>query len=293
MELIQRDFVIGEEWLYYKIYLGKGTSDSFLKQYLYPYVQSLKEQNIITKWFFIRYADPEPHLRIRFYNNDPQKLSFIIFSFKNILKELLDQDIIWKVQVDTYDRELNRYGGGNIINMESLFEIDSELLIKFLAVQDQYNNTDLRWIYGLKSIDSILSAFRYDLKAKLNLLIHLKNSFAREFGMNRFLKKQLDSKYRIYTSAISNFMEENEPEKYDCLYKLIAKRNELSKSYADKILKLKQNNKLEVSINDLLASYVHMFMNRLFTSKNRMNEMVCYDFLFRFYKSKTARQKYN
>lgn len=292
MKQIQRDYIPGEEWLYYKVYMGKGTSDFFLTQYLYPYVQSLKKQKIITKWFFIRYADPEPHLRIRFYNCDAKKLSFVIFSFRKVLRELMNEEIVWKIQLDTYSRELNRYGGANIENMESLFEVDSGLLIDFLNVLDKYNNDNLRWIYGLKSIDSVLNTFNYELSGKFRLLTHLKNSFGKEFGMNRFLKKQLDSKYRKHKAAVSDFMEEEDKEKYKLLYALIRNRHESSEKYAQNILELIQNGKLEMSIDNLLVSYIHMLMNRLFTSKNRVNEMVCYDFLHRFYKSKLARLKH-
>jgi len=41
-----------------------------------------------------------------------------------------------------------------------------------------------------------------------------------------------------------------------------------------------------------MASYSHMMVNRLFKSKQRLHEMVLYDFLHRYYKSEIARQKY-
>ena len=42
----------------------------------------------------------------------------------------------------------------------------------------------------------------------------------------------------------------------------------------------------------LMGSYIHMLINRLFKSKQRLHEMVIYDFLFRYYKSEIAKKKY-
>ena len=44
--------------------------------------------------------------------------------------------------------------------------------------------------------------------------------------------------------------------------------------------------------DDYVRSIIHMTMNRLFRSKNRLYEMVIYDFLFRYYQSALARIKY-
>lgn len=54
-----------------------------------------------------------------------------------------------------------------------------------------------------------------------------------------------------------------------------------------------QENMLERPLIDLMGSYVHMLMNRLFKSKQRMHEMVIYDFLYRYYKSELAKKKYS
>ncbi|MFK7749084.1 MAG: lantibiotic dehydratase C-terminal domain-containing protein, partial [Kordia sp.] len=54
----------------------------------------------------------------------------------------------------------------------------------------------------------------------------------------------------------------------------------------------KEDETLMMPINDLMGSYMHMLMNRLFKSKNRIHEMVCYDFLYRYYKSMIARKKH-
>ncbi|MCC8199436.1 MAG: hypothetical protein LIP06_12945 [Tannerellaceae bacterium] len=54
--------------------------------------------------------------------------------------------------------------------------------------------------------------------------------------------------------------------------------------------KLKKEN---LDIEYLISSYIHMMMNRIFRSRNRVHELIIYDFMDRYYKSKVARSKYN
>ena len=51
------------------------------------------------------------------------------------------------------------------------------------------------------------------------------------------------------------------------------------------------NKEMQLSINDLLASILHMNLDRLFMGRNRTNEFVVYDLLSKYYKSTLARLK--
>ena len=53
-----------------------------------------------------------------------------------------------------------------------------------------------------------------------------------------------------------------------------------------------KDKELEMPIDDLMRSLIHMLMNRIFRDRNRLHEMVLYDFLYRSYKSDWARKKY-
>ena len=61
---------------------------------------------------------------------------------------------------------------------------------------------------------------------------------------------------------------------------------------ADSILAIKDAGKSEVNLDDLLASYMHMSLNRIFKAKQRTHEMVIYDLLYRYYKSEMAKEKH-
>lgn len=290
---MQRSFIIGDSWLYYKIYTGPKTSDMILTDIIKPIAESLIQENIIDKWFFIRYTDPKHHIRLRFHHRDPRNTEKIIIHLQPYLTKLLNQDLIWKIQVDTYTRELERYGTNTIELTETLFCHDSEAIISFLELIEGNSGEELRWLFGLRMVDVLLSCFQYTLENKLALLERLKTRFGDEFGMNRFLKKQLDNKYRKERNKIEQFLfsqSENIPD-YKPIFDILRRYKDMIMPIAEKLLIHKSLNTLQRDLPDLLTSYIHMTINRLFKSKNRVHEMVCYDFLYRYYKSELARNK--
>lgn len=291
---LQRNYSVGSEWLYYKIYTGHKTSDLVLTEIIKPISERFWEEGLIDKWFFIRYADPKHHLRVRFHCNDKVNVGKIISMLYEPLNQFLEQDLIWKIQLDTYNREIERYGSNTMELSESLFCCDSEATVQFLDLIEGDEGEELRWLFGLRAMDNLLDGFRYSLEEKLGLLETLKTGFGNEFGMSRPLKKQLDDKYRNKRSSIEDFMtftKESEPD-YEPILDILNENGEKVQPIAEQILQVSNQGKLHVALNNLMGSYIHMLMNRLFKSKNRLNEMVCYDFLYRHYRTLRARNKY-
>ena len=71
--LIARTFPPGSEWLYAKLYIGTATADRVLCEELAPLAADAVASGAARRWFFIRYADPNWHLRVRFHG-DPLML---------------------------------------------------------------------------------------------------------------------------------------------------------------------------------------------------------------------------
>ena len=180
------------------------------------------------------------------------------------------------------------------MNSESYFYLESEMIINFLNLTEGDEGDELRWLFALKGIDSFLNSFNLSEEKKLYLLENLKTAFGEEFGMCRSLKKQLNVKYGKERKRIESFLSlHTNTSKYDPIIVLL-KQNELKTAkIVDEIMKLDKKDLLDVPLENLLYSHIHMFMNRLFRSKNRMHEMVIYDFLYRFYNSICARKRKN
>ncbi|WP_027388251.1 thiopeptide-type bacteriocin biosynthesis protein [Chryseobacterium gregarium] len=279
--------IIGGEWIYYKIYLGSKTADNFLSNEIKSLVDYLTANDVIEKWFFIRYNDPQPHLRIRYKCNSSQ-LPVVINMMYNILYPLVQNHTIWKVQNETYNREIERYGLHTIELAELFFNYDSNMVIDFFS---KYKNDDeKRWLFALKAIDHHLNLFKYSLLEKRDLLERLSISFKSEFSNSKELNTGLNNKFRENKKKIADFIDSND-ENMDVINILTVKNKNLSDT-ADDIMKILADD-TSLNMNSFNASLIHMMLNRIFKSKNRMNEFVCYDFLFRYYNSKIAMEKYN
>lgn len=285
----QRLFVVGSEWLYYNIYIGPQTSDKFLTTILNPLTVSLMGEALIDKWFYIRYKDENGlHLRVRFHLQNTKKINEVIARFHDLILPFIENKLISNITVNTYKRELERYGFATIEEFESLFFINSKLMVNIIALTE--DNQENRWLYAMKTIDRFLEGWGFAMHEKKQLLENLKTGFGKEFGIDKEVRKQLSKKYRdnrVKIDAVIN----NENNEFDFFLKEFT---EECQAPIDTILfKLKLENKCEPHvINDLLGSYIHMLCNRLFQSKQRLNEWVLYDLLFEYYYSKQARMNY-
>lgn len=296
MPSVQRTFILGDEWLYYKFYTGPKTADIILTRMVKPLAEHLLESGAIDKWFFIRYADPKIHTRVRFHVTNPQALLETIRLVNAQTKEFIKQDLIWKIQVDSYQREIERYGIRSMEMGETLFFHDSRMIVEMLDMIEGDEGERIRWLFSLRAVDSLLSDFQYSMEEKYDLVTRLRENFGSEFGMNRSLKDQLEKKFRADRKEINDLLNPSTDQDSVMLplFDLIAQKSRDGQPIVEEILKLYNNKEPNpFLLNDLMASYSHMMINRMFKSKQRMHEMVMYDFLHRYYKSELARIKYS
>ncbi|MBK5722829.1 thiopeptide-type bacteriocin biosynthesis protein, partial [Dysgonomonas sp. Marseille-P4677] len=182
----QRIFIPGSKWVYFKIYAGHKTLENILVKDVYSIISKLKKEQIIEKWFFIRYADPDSHLRIRMLLNDEIKVGDTVNMIYRQLNYLVKDNFIWKIQLDTYHRELERYGNRLIEDTETLFFRDSECILSIIRLLNINKNEDFRWMIALKLIDCLLSDFNFNLIQKHSLMENISDSFKKEYGFNQY-----------------------------------------------------------------------------------------------------------
>jgi lantibiotic biosynthesis protein len=277
-EEIKRNFSIGSEWLYLKFYCGAKSADNILQNGIKRVVEKAQSEKWIYKWFFIRYTDPNSHIRVRFHLTNSSHLQSIVDLVKLYVKPF---EGIWKIQTDTYKRELERYGYNTISQAETIFYLDSTAYLDFLEATDGDFREGTKWLWGLRSIDKLLNIFGYSLQNKKNLVESIRNGFAAEFRMNQDLKSQLDKKYRENKKEIGEFLENSD----NYLDEIWDSRMGVLEKTANEI------GTLNPKVDQLLASFIHMHINRLVSSNQRLHELLMYDFLLRNYISQIARQK--
>ena len=154
---IEKTYIPGSEWLYYKVYCGEKTADDVLLNVVKPLVAELLEDKTIDKWFFIRYSDPESHLRIRFHLTNQKFLGDLMQKVMHCLLPFVKSNQIWDVQLGTYQRELKRYGENTIEEAETYFFYDSQEVIKI--VEQSKNNDQKRFELVVKSVIATIDVF--------------------------------------------------------------------------------------------------------------------------------------
>lgn len=288
---MQRYFIPGSEWIYLKLYTGYKSADNILLNRIYPLILDLKKEKLISNFFFIRYSDPQPHIRLRIKTNSQAYYTPIFQKIYESFHPCIDNGLLISVVCDTYQRELERYGETTMELAEQLFDIDSLAVLELLKVLHNSNSPEQeRWLLSLRLIDELLMAFNYDLQAKSIQVGNYSQSYLKEFHFDRKYCRQLDDKYRNNRLAIEQTLQGLLLKEYD---KILLNRMQGLRLIGKQLYNYEMQGNLMVNGEKLVNSYMHMTMNRLFRSKNRIYEMVVYYFLDKYYKSEIAKKKYN
>ncbi|WP_407490915.1 thiopeptide-type bacteriocin biosynthesis protein [Elizabethkingia anophelis] len=274
---IKKRFVPGDHWLYLKIYTGIKTADIILEEVINPLTISLLDDKSISYWFFIRYHDPEPHLRIRLYINDLQNYYNTLNKLTLTLEKHIDSEEISNIVNDTYIRELERYGETTIPYAETLFHYSSLLSLNFLWANDEE-----KIMVILFYIDQLLSQIGLSINQKLEWIKDYNESFKEEFNANKSLNQQLDKKYRAFYPKFQDFLLSSESKEFR---DVILENLHLSNDALENICNSYDKEANPRTLQFFFQSIFHMAINRLFISQQRLFEMIIYDYLYRYYKT--------
>ncbi|WP_343693116.1 lantibiotic dehydratase [Chitinophaga sp.] len=287
----KRTFGPGSEWMYFKIYSGFKTMDLLLRDIIQPLVQEWKASGAIDKWFYIRYNDPESHIRLRLLKGtDIAGWHSIVEKLNGELEPLIESGQVTRCMMDTYQRELERYGALTMEDSESIFYYDSEAVINMLDHLQGQKGEQLRWQMALYNVDQLLDDFKYDLHRKRDFMKQLRNYFFREFSGKtkesaiRF-DQSLSNKYRNNKALIQEvFVPAKRTTQVLAAMESYNERREQHAATIESICNKVDGDRLD----GLLNSYIHMTMNRTFLARHRIHELVIYDTLYRYYDSLVA-----
>lgn len=296
-EKVGRSFSPGSEWLYAKIYTGTATADRLLVDCLGPVVRQATRAGAVDRWFFIRYGDPEWHLRLRLHGSPARLAGEVLPALHAALTPGLGDGRLWRLQLDTYEREIERYGGlEGILVAEEAFHADSEAVLEIVGMLGGDSGSEARWRLALWGIDRLLDDLGLDPEKKLSWARRRKESFAHEFRVDKAKRVRLGNKFRKERNDLEALFRAGEkPDGGDHeLGPGLAVLHACSRALtevAGRLRALAASRRLTVSMEDMAAHLAHMRSNRLLRSAHRAQEAVLYDFLERIYEGRTARQK--
>ena len=291
--VISSSFIPGSEWMYVKLYTGSTTADRLIRDVITPLVEEFTSAGYLDRWFFIRYGDPDWHLRLRFHG-EPNALRTQLWARLNeALFPLLADGSLWRIQLDTYEREVERYGGPVGIQLcEAWFHRDSQMASALLALMPGDAGMDVRWRVSLRCIDGILNGLGFELDDKARLLSRLRMGFGEEFRAEGMLEKAMGVRFRKERVSLTRLIEQT-PGLVDYPEVEFAMQTHLDamKPELDAIRHASQEGRLLRSLDAVTGSLIHMHVNRMLRDAHRRQELVLYDFLDRIYVSQLARRR--
>ncbi|BCB84993.1 hypothetical protein Psuf_023060 [Phytohabitans suffuscus] len=149
---------IGGEWLYFKLYAGEARHNDLLTGPVSEVVESFPSG--IDRWFFIRYRDPEPHLRLRIHG-DAEELHGLLPGICQMLRDLCRAGYLNRYALDEYAPETGRYGSGPLLAAaEKVFCADSALTLGLLAGTPRGGAADVSDVRAALNLIDVLLGVR-------------------------------------------------------------------------------------------------------------------------------------
>jgi thiopeptide-type bacteriocin biosynthesis protein len=160
----------GSDWLYLKLYCPRPFEDELIAGPLRSFGEFATGAGLADGWFFLRYSDPDPHLRVRFHGEPATLLGPLMQQVCDWAGELVADGACTRFAFDTYEREIERYGGEDGMHAaEAVFVADSpavaELLRLSRAGELPYDLTTT----AVLSIDDLLESLGLDVEARTAL----------------------------------------------------------------------------------------------------------------------------
>jgi class I lanthipeptide synthase len=289
---IARSFAPGSEWLYAKLYTGPATADDVLRDVVEPLVARTMEAGAADRWFFIRYNDPGFHLRLRFHGDPAALHEAVLPDLEVAVAPLLADGHVRSLVLDTYEREVERYGGqAGIEAAERLFSIDSDAALGILCrLESGDAGADERWRIALAGADRLVRDLGLDEEARLRLWRELRAGYGHEFRVDGALTGKLGERFRKERASLEALLDaDGDDGPLAPGLRVLDRRSDRLAPLGEELAELDRSGELAAPLERIAASYVHMHLNRLLRAAARANELVIYDFLARLYVSRTAR----
>jgi lantibiotic biosynthesis protein len=124
----------GSGWLYAKLYGPREDEDELLAGPVQELAEAAVRDGLASGWFFLRYSDPEPHLRLRFRGEPGRLTGGLLPRLCQWAGGLVTAAGLDRFAIDTYEREVERYGGPEgMAAAEDVFAADSRCVAALLG----------------------------------------------------------------------------------------------------------------------------------------------------------------
>jgi thiopeptide-type bacteriocin biosynthesis protein len=283
-------FAPGSEWLYAHFYTGASAADQVLAEVITPVAARAISGGAVDRWFFLRYADPEWHLRFRLHGAPGRLWSEVLQDLFAAATPLLDDGRIGKLVLQTYKRETDRYGGPRGIELaERIFQADSEAVAEIAAAYAGDEGAGARWRLALRGADMMLDDAGVGFEDKRLVVDQSRVFYGARFHPDRALTRAIGDRFRKERASLDALFEGALSGPLGPGTQALLRRSEKTRPLFAELRARERAGELTQSIVLMAGSYVHMHMNRMLRTDALAQELVLYDFLGRLYDAQQAR----
>jgi thiopeptide-type bacteriocin biosynthesis protein len=287
-----RVFYPGSEWLYTKVYTGISRTDRVLTEAIAPVVAEATASGAIDRWFFLRYGDPDHHVRVRFHGPRERLLGEVVPALEERVARLTEARLISRFEIATYVRELERYAGPAIDLAEHLFWVDSAAVLRMIQGLSEAEPR-LRWQLALLGVHQLFDDFGLGLDERARFLDSAVAGGLAMQGYTAASEPMFDAKFRKERAEVERLLWRPIPAD-DPLAFGVERLRERSQALGPIVAELRDREPrgaLGAPVNGLLGSYAHMHVNRLLPARAVLQELVIYSLLKRAHESRLARER--
>lgn len=288
----ERTFPPGPEWLYVKLYGSARDLDRVLTETVRELVDEFSVRGLIRRWFYIRYMDESYHLRLRLFGGPVDLTKEVLPLLLAAANDELAAGRIWSVVLATYEREVEKYGGAEGIEVaEEIFHAESEAaLIVLVSLPEGERGNDRRWQLALLGVDELLRNLGYNLADRRRLITVLQHGLQEDFGIGSRERQKIGRKFRDHRQDLEALLKHS---------RISVDRNSALASergvarlplLADKLRSLERSGRLTRTVDDIVLEFVHLRVNRILIAPNPREELILYEYLRRLYDSELARK---
>ncbi|MDT0353143.1 lantibiotic dehydratase [Pseudonocardia charpentierae] len=156
----------GSDWLYLTLTGPVGRQDEIVAGPLRELTDDLVARGHVDGWFFLRYRDPDHHLRLRLHGDPATLRAAVLPVVVSATADLIAAGELQRAGLETYDREVERYGGPATIALaEAVFGADSHAVARLLGTAAA---REPRLPLTAASVDALLAALGLDEGQRLS-----------------------------------------------------------------------------------------------------------------------------
>jgi thiopeptide-type bacteriocin biosynthesis protein len=289
---VQRTFAPGSQWLYVKAYTGTASADRILTGTIGPVIGRLRSDGVIDEWFFLRYADPEHHLRLRLHGDPAELRDHALPALTDALAPHLEDGTVSNVALDTYHREIERYGGDEGIELaERIHAADSDAVLSVLSVIDDEDLADARWKLCVYATDRLLADAGLDMQQRRDWAKDGAAGYRAEYPGAHNLDSGIGGRWRSERAQLTALLDDTSDHPYESARQAFRQRSERVTPLLAELADRGSRDLLTQPVQDLLRSFSHLNAIRLLRSAARTHELVILNFLDRHYASQIARAR--